>query len=395
MVGRRANWLAAALIAPLLLLILGAFLLPVGITLATALRDPELAQTLPETRAALRGWDGTGLPAEAAFAALARESALALEERRLGDLASRLNFERTGLRGLLLRTARAGARLEAPFQPALIGLDARWGETETWLLLQRAGGPTTSLYLLRALDMTRTPAGEIRAVEPEQALFQTLFLRTLWVSVIVTLACLLLAYPVAATIARLDPPWSSIALTLVLIPFWSSVMVRSTAWFALLSREGPFNDAMLWLGVIEAPMQLVGTRFAVLLATIHVLLPVAILPMVSVMTRLDRRYLRAAASLGAGGWMAFRRVWLPLTMPGVLAGGAMVFLLAVGFYITPALVGGERDQLVAWFVAQFLNRDVNWGMSAALSVYLLAMAGAVLAVARLLTGSVPGLGARP
>lgn len=390
----RANWLAAALIAPLLLLILGAFLLPVGVTLGTALRDPEVATTLPETRAALLRWDGQDVPGEEAFAAIARELAAALEERRIGDLAARLNFERTGMRSALLRVARAGDNLQAPYRPALIALDARWGQAETWQLIQRAGGPVTSLYLLRALDMTRTPDGAIRAVEPEQALYRTLFWRTLTVSVIVTLVCVLLAYPVAATIARLSAPWSSIALTLVLIPFWSSVMVRSTAWFALLSREGPINDAMVWLGILDVPMQLVGTRFAVLIATIHVLLPVAILPMVSVMTRLDRRYLLASASLGAGGWMTFRRVWLPLTLPGVLAGGAMVFLLAVGFYITPALVGGERDQLVAWFIAYFMNREVNWGMSAALSVYLLAMTGAVLAVVRVLTGGVGLQGAR-
>ena len=390
----RTNWLAAALIAPLLLLILGAFLLPVGVTLGTALRDPEVATTLPQTRAALLRWDGRDLPEEAAFAAIARELAAALEERRIGNLAARLNFERTGMRTLLLRVARAGDNLQAPFRPALIALDPRWGEAETWRLIQRAGGPVTSLYLLRAIDMTRTPAGEIRAVDPDQAVYRTLFWRTMSVSVIVTLTCVLLAYPVAATIARLSPPWSSIALTLVLIPFWSSVMVRSTAWFALLSREGPINDALVMLGILDAPMQLVGTRFAVLIATIHVLLPVAILPMVSVMTRLDRRYLLASASLGAGGWMTFRRVWLPLTLPGVLAGGAMVFLLAVGFYITPALVGGERDQLIAWFIAYFMNREVNWGMSAALSVYLLAMTGAVLAVARVLTGGVGLPGAR-
>lgn len=392
--GARGGWLAAALVAPLLLLILGAFLLPVGVTLATALRDPEVATTLPSTRIVLLGWDGRETPGEAAFAAIAQELGTALEERRMGDLASRLNFERTGMRSLLLRTARAAPRLEAPFKPALIALDPRWGEPETWQLLARASGPMTSLYLLRAIDLTRTPGGAIRAVEPEQAVFRTLFLRTLWVSVIVTLACLVLGYPVAACIARLSPPWSSIALAMVLIPFWSSVMVRSTAWFALLSREGPINQALLALGLVDAPLQLVGTRLAVLVATIHVLLPVAILPMVSVMTRLDRAYLRAAASLGAGGWMTFRRVWLPLTMPGVLAGGAMVFLLAVGFYITPALVGGERDQLVAWFIAQFLNRDVNWGMAAALSVYLLAMTGGVLALARVLTGGLPKLGAR-
>jgi putative spermidine/putrescine transport system permease protein len=391
-VGRR-RLLAAALLAPLLLLIGGAFLLPVGITLATAVADRDVAETLPRTRAALAAWDGRNLPPEAAFAAIAGELAAALEERRIGEVSQRLNFERTGLRALLLRTARAAPRLAAPYADSLPALDPRWAEPDTWRLIRRAGGPTTSLYLLRAVDLTRTPDGEVRAVDPDQAVFRTLFLRTLWVSLIVTAACVALGWPVAAAIAALRPPWSSAALLLVLVPFWSSVLVRSTAWFALLQREGPVNQALLALGLVDAPVQLVGTRIAVLLATVHVLLPVAILPMVGVMTRLDPRHLQAAASLGAGPWLRFRRVWLPLSLPGVLAGAAMTFLLAVGFYITPALVGGERDQLVAWFIATFLNRDVNWGMSAALSVYLLAMAGAVVALLRVLTGGTPA-GAR-
>ncbi|MGG5809108.1 ABC transporter permease [Falsiroseomonas sp. CW058] len=354
-----------------------------------------MAEALPRTRAELSRWDGQGLPPEPAFAAIAAELAAALEEQRIGEVAQRLNFERVGMRGLLLRTARAGPRLSAPFAESLPRLDPRWGEAGTWLMLRRAGGPATTLYLLRAVDMTRLPGGEVVAVAPEEAVFRTLFWRTLSVSLVVTLACVLLGYPVAAAIARLRAPWRGVALALVLIPFWSSVLVRSAAWFVLLSREGPVNAALLALGLVEAPVQLVGTRFAVLLATVHVLLPVAILPMLSVMSRLDRRYLHAAASLGAGGWASFTRVWLPLTMPGVLAGAAMVFLLAVGFYITPALVGGERDQLVAWFIASFLNRDVNWGMAAALSVYLLAMAGAVLGLARLLTGGAGLPGLRP
>jgi putative spermidine/putrescine transport system permease protein len=361
----------------------------VGNTLLTAVTDRELTETMPRTRAALAAWDGVGLPPEAAFAALARESAAALEERRMGALAQRLNFERSGLRALLLRTARAEGRLAAPFAESLPALDARWSDPEVWKLLRRATGPTTSLYLLRALDLTRTPDGEVRRVDDDQALFVTLFLRTLWVSLVVTAACVLLGWPVAACIAALRPPWSSVALRLVLMPFWSSVLVRSTAWFALLQREGPVNDLLVALALVEAPLQLVGTRTAVLLSTIHILLPVAILPMVGVMTRLDRRHLMAAASLGAGPWLRFRRVWLPLSLPGVLAGGAMTFLLAVGFYITPALLGGEKDQLVAWFIAQFLNRDVNWGMAAALSAYLLAMAAAVVALLRVLTGGTP------
>ena len=317
----RHKILAAALLAPLVALILFAFLLPVAGTLYTAVADRELASTLPRTRAALIAWNGEALPPEAAFAAIAEELAAALEERRIGDVAQRVNFERPGLRALLLRTARAGDRLSAPFAVSLSALDARWADPETWKLLRRATGPTTSLYLLRALDFTRTPDGSIRAVDPDQAVFQTLFLRTLWVSLIVTFACVVLGWPVAATIAALRPPWSSFALLLVLVPFWSSVLVRATAWFALLQREGPINQAMLFLGLIDAPLQLVGTRFAVVIATIHVLLPVAILPMVGVMTRLDPRTLQAAASLGASPWLRFRRVWLPLSLPGVIAGG--------------------------------------------------------------------------
>lgn len=391
---RRTNWLAALLIAPLLLLILGSFLVPVGLTLFRAVADREVASVLPETSALLAAWDGQGLPPEAAFAALTRELTQALAERRIGDLAQRMNFERTGLRTLLLRTARAGNSLHAPHVASLVTLDARWGERDIWLMLQRAAGPVTSLYLLRAMDLTRAPDGTVMQVAVEERLFRTLFLRTLWVSLLVTLICVLLAYPVAYTITRLRAPWSSVALTLVLIPFWSSVLVRTTAWYVLLQRQGPVNDALVGLGLLDAPAQILGTRIAVLLALVHVLLPFAILPMHSVMTRLDATYLRAAASLGANGTQRFLRVWLPLSLPGVWAGGAMVFLLAVGMYTAPALIGGDRDQMVTWFIANFMTRDVNWGMAAALSAYLLAMSGAVIALARMLTGGVVQAGAR-
>jgi putative spermidine/putrescine transport system permease protein len=374
--------LAAALLAPLLLLLGLGFLAPLLALLATAIRDPELAATLPATRAELVVWDGQGLPGEGAFAALARESAAALADRRLGPLAARLNFSEPGLRAALLRVARAGGRLGAPYAESVAALEPRWADPATWQALAAARGPLTSLYLLRALDLTEAGAN----VPAEMALFRDLFARTLWVSLVVTLGCLLLAYPLAALIAGLRPPWSGIVTAMVLVPFWSSVLVRSTAWFALLAREGPVNDALLAAGLIADPLQMLGTRAAVLLATIHVLLPVAVLPLLAVMLRLDPRLPRAAASLGAGPARRFWRIWLPLTLPGVAAGGALVFLLAIGFYITPALLGGERDQLIAWFIAQFLNRDVNWGMAAALSVWLLALAGAVLGLAALLAG---------
>ena len=193
-----------------------------------------------------------------------------------------------------------------------------------------------------------------------------------------------MAYPAAYTIARLSPGWARLATMLVLVPFWVSILVRTTAWFILLQREGPLNAALLAMGVVDQPMQLIFTRFAVLLAMVHVLLPFAILPMVGVMKRIDPRLSRASASLGATRWQHFRRVYLPLSLPGVGAGGLIVLMLAVGFYITPALVGGNSDQMVSSFIADYTTSTLNWGMAGALAALLLAMTGVVVGVALLL-----------
>jgi putative spermidine/putrescine transport system permease protein len=385
---RRTRWLALALAAPLALLLGAGFLAPVGFSLATAIADRELRETLPRTAALLRAWDGEALPGEAAFAALATEAGLALSERRLGGLAQRLNFERPGLRAALLRVARAAPELAAPYTTSLPALDPRWADPATWRLLRDAARGTTSLYLLRALDLERSEAG-ITRLPPEQSAFRLIFARTLWIALCVTALCLALGYPLALFIAALPRPWSAVALTLVLIPFWSSALTRSVAWFALLQREGPVNDALLALGLLDAPAQLIGTRIAVLIATVHVLLPFAVLPMHAVLARLDPALARSAASLGGSPAQVFARITWPLSKPGVAAGGAMVFLLAIGFYITPALLGGPRDQMISWFVGYYINTEVNWGMAAALSAWLLLLAGAVLAAARVVFGAGP------
>jgi putative spermidine/putrescine transport system permease protein len=388
---RGQNALAALLVAPLLLLLTAAFLIPLGNTLATAVADRELRETLPRTAAVLEAWDGTGLPPEEAFAAMAGELALALEERRLGPLAQRLNFAVPGSRALLLRTARAADRLAAPYAGTMVALDPRWGEGATWRAVRDAAGPLTPLYLLRALDLDLIPGGGVVAMGEEDRLFRTLFLRTLGVALLVTLLAMLLAAPVAYLLAALPPRWAGLGLIAVLVPFWSSILVRTTAWFVLLQREGPVNASLVALGFLDAPVQIIGTRIAVIVAMLHVLLPFAILPAYSVMKGIDRALLRAAASLGGSPVQVTLRVWLPLAFPGLAAGGFIVFLLAVGFYITPALLGGPRDQLVASFIALYINREVNWGMAAALSVLLLGFAGLAVAAARvLLPGALKG-----
>ncbi|MGO4403559.1 ABC transporter permease subunit [Bosea sp. RAF48] len=378
----RRNLLAAALIAPLLLLVTLSFLVPLGATLYRAVEDSEFSTALPRTAALLKAWDGKELPPEEAFRSLIEELRLAQQDQAAGAVLSRLNFEETGLRSLLLQASRASARLAEPFKDSLVALNPRWGDPALWRLFKRATGPWTSLYLLRSLDLRPTDQGVIRAPS-EDAVFLPLFWRTFEISLVVTLICALLAYPVAYTLSILPQGWANAGMMLVLIPFWTSILVRTTAWFIILQREGPINALLMAFDIVNQPLAMIFTRFAVYLAMVHVLLPFAILPLYGVMKGIKPDYMRAAASLGAPGWRRFLRIYLPLTMPGVAAGSLMVFMLSVGFYITPALVGGSGDQMVSYFIAFFTNTSVNWGMAAALATLLMTMTGLFVVVARL------------
>jgi putative spermidine/putrescine transport system permease protein len=383
----RSNGLAAALIAPLLILVVASFVVPLAVTLYTAIGNPEVRESLPRTAAALRAWNGEGLPAEDAFAAVASELAQAQERQSIGQLSRRLNFEQLGMRALLLKTSRAQGELTAPYKDALIALDERWGQPDTWRLLKRNAEPLTPLYLLRSLDLALSADGSVVQAPRDEAVFRALFARTFVISFWVTVLCVLLGYPVAYTLSTLPQRWANVGMALVLVPFWTSILVRTTAWFILLQKEGPVNALLQSLQIVDTPLTLIFTRFAVYVAMVHVLLPFVILPLYSVMKGIDPVYMRAAASMGAPGWKRFLRVYLPMTMPGVAAGALMVFMLSVGFYVTPALVGGPDDQMVSYFIAFFTNQTINWGMAAALAFLLLAMTGVIVAVARLV---VPG-----
>jgi putative spermidine/putrescine transport system permease protein len=252
---------------------------------------------------------------------------------------------------------------------------ALWDEVETWGAIRRAAGPVTDFNLLAALDLKRDATGALGEVEGEQAIFRGILLRTLWISALVTLVSLLLGYPLAWLMATAPPRWAPLLLAGVLLPFWTSLIVRTAAWMVLLQREGVVNAALLGAGLIGTPQQLLFNRGAVIVAMVHILLPFMVLPLYATIRGIDPRLPRAALSLGAAPWRAFLRVSLPLTLPGIGAGCLLVFIQALGFYVTPALLGGPNDQMVAYFVGFYANRTVNWGMAAALSVILLAAVG--------------------
>jgi putative spermidine/putrescine transport system permease protein len=179
-----------------------------------------------------------------------------------------------------------------------------------------------------------------------------------------------LGYPVAYLLANLPPKQSNRLMLLVIVPFWTSLLVRTTAWYVLLQPGGVVNSTLLHFGLISHPLPLIFNRTGVLIGMTHVLLPYMILAIYSVMKGVSPIYMRAALSLGAHPATAFARVYVPQTLPGVGAGVFLVFVLALGYYITPALLGGAGDEMISQLIAMQTNEQLNWGLAGALSLYL-------------------------
>jgi ABC-type spermidine/putrescine transport system permease subunit I len=215
--------------------------------------------------------------------------------------------------------------------------------------------------------------------------FLEVFWTTLRTAVVVTLGALLLGYPVALALSRLRHAAATVVLIVVLLPFWTSVLVRSYAWMVLLGRHGLINEALLAAGLIERPIRLLNTPLATEIAMTHILLPYMILPIANALRQIDPSLVRAASGLGATPWRTFLQVILPLSMPGVAAGVLLVFVLSLGFYITPAMVGGPRDVTLSMLIAQSVDQ-LNWAYAATLAAVLLATALALIAAAQRLPG---------
>ncbi|MCX7630744.1 MAG: ABC transporter permease [Geminicoccaceae bacterium] len=361
-----------ALALPLVAFLFVFFLLPIVGMLAKSVDNHELASVMPKSAELLRTWRGVGPPPEEIVAVFARELKEAYLRREVAVVAQRLNREQAGWRNLILGTARRlPDTAEGGWLATLVRLDPAWGEPAIWAGLRRAAQPWTDIFLLAAVDLARDERDAIRPVPPEQAIYLDILARTFWISALVTLLCLVLGYPLAYLLASLPERWANPLLIVVLLPFWTSLLVRIAAWIVLLQREGVINDFLVRIGVLEEPVALVFNRTGVLVAMTHVLLPFMVLPLYSVMRGIPLSLTRAALSLGATPWVAFRRVYLPLSMPGVAAGSLLVFILALGYYITPALVGGAADQMISYFVAFFTLHTANWGMAAALASLLL------------------------
>jgi putative spermidine/putrescine transport system permease protein len=209
---------------------------------------------------------------------------------------------------------------------------------------------------------------------------------TLRIALVVTVLAVLLGYPVAYVLSQLRGRWAALGLALVMIPFWTSLLVRTYAWLVLLQRQGLVNKALVGSGMIEEPLYLVHNELGTVIGMVHVLIPLLVLPLYANMKRIDSGLMRAAASLGATPVEAFWRVYFPLSLPGLVAGAVLVFVLALGFYITPAVLGGGKTLMVSILIERNVNLFFEWGAASSLAMLF---AGIVLALFSLLSRLLP------
>lgn len=375
---RPARRAALSLALPLVAFLAVVFVAPILYLLVTAVSNPEAREVLPRTLVALENWDGSSIPDEPVYAALAADLKVAKENSTAALLGKRLNYEISGMRSRVLAAARMAEKLDAgPYKEKFIDLHEDWAFPDIWAVIKRNSAAFTPYYLLTAMDLEQAPSGSLQQVQGDQAIFLDVVLRTLFVAGLVTLFTLLLGYPVAYVLTIAPKAIAGIMMLMVLLPLWTSLLVRTTAWVVLLQSDGVINDILMALHLTSEKMQLIFTRVGTVTAMTHIQLPFTILPIYSVMRSISTTQLRAARSLGAGPTSAFWRVYAPQTLPGVVAGCLMTFILSLGYYITPALVGGPRDQMVSNFIAVYINRDLNWGLAAALGVVLLVVTLAI------------------
>jgi len=364
-------------VAPLLVFLLFAFVAPIGTMLFRSVHHPIVAELIPETLQRLEGWDGSDVPDAAVRGQFAQDLKRLAAERRSGKLAEEINRVLPGVSSVIKSTARALRKLDeeeliARGEAALVDADDRWDTVPVWRAIRDSGAVYTPDFYLTALDLERSEAGGIQQRDGPR-IYLKLYGKTLWMALVITGLTLLLGYPLAYFLAGLRPGMANLLMVFVLLPFWTSLLVRTTSWIALLQTNGVVNSSLMALGITRAPIEMLYTQFATIVAMTHILLPFMILPLYSVMKGIDPSYLRAALSMGARPIPAFLRVYLPMTLPGLSAGALLVFIISVGYYITPALVGGTSGQMISNIIAFHMQQSNNWELAAALGTLLLAM----------------------
>ena len=364
---------AFALVLPLLLFILITFVFPIFNMLTRSVDDKHINTVFPKTFEIYKQWDQKELPSEEMYATIFNE-VMTAEKRQIGKASTRMNYSKSGWKSLIKKSKRKFKKInEGPYKEQMIAIDKRWANIEYWKALGQMVDPITYGYYLNAVDLTYDANKKIIQQPEKRRIYNSTWWLTFEISILVTLFCLVLGYPISYLLATLPLKWSNLLMICVLLPFWTSLLVRTVSWIVILMQKGIFNSLLVWVGIIadENRMQLIYNKTGTLIAMTQILLPFMVLPLYSVMKTISPSYMRAGLNLGAQPMHAFYRIYMPQTVPGISAGGLLVFVLAIGYFITPELVGGSEGLLIGHFIAYHLKTTLNWGLCSALGAILL------------------------
>ena len=371
---RRNKIRAVLLVAPLFLFILIIYVFPIGEMLFRSVDDRMISGMLPKTFKAMEKWDAKDLPEEPVYAALYEDLSYLKKTKTYGKIIARLNYEKSGFSSLIKKTVRKVNKFEeGNYKEQFIKVHKRWGQMEYMGALKNTAPKWTFAKYLKGVDLKFDQEREIIQVPEDRRIYKILWMRTLNVALWVTVFCFVLAYPIAHLLATLPMKYSNLLMICVLLPFWTSLLVRTSSWMVLLQQQGPINDLIVWLGIAandnrpELMYNVIGT----FVAMTQILLPFMVLPLYSVMKTISPTLMRAGKSLGGTPFVAFRKVYFPLTVPGIGAGCLLVFIISIGYYITPALVGGASGSLISNTIAYHMKSSLDWAFASALGAMLL------------------------
>ncbi len=369
---------AFLLVAPLLLFLIITYIFPIGEMFTRSVDDRMVTNMLPKTFKAMEKWENLNeLPPEEVYRGFYEDYKLLAENQQHGKLGQRLNKEKNGFNTITKKLFRQIKRNKidenASLKEQINKLHKRWRNVEYWQAIKRTAPPYTAAKYLKGMDMYFAADGSIAQVEEDRRIHRILWLRTLEIAFFVTLFCFLMGYPIAHLLATLPMKYSNLLMICVLLPFWTSLLVRTASWMILLQQQGIVNDFFVMIGLVadDNRPEMMYNKVGTYVAMTQILLPFMVLPLYSVMKTISPSLMRAGKSLGGTPFVAFWKVYFPLTIPGIGAGCLLVFILAIGYYITPALVGGASGTLISNQIAFHMKTTLDWSFASAMGLMLL------------------------
>ena len=365
---------AFLLVAPLLLFLLITYIFPIGEMFSRSIDDKMITNMLPKTFKAMESWDGQELPSEEVFESFLIDYQVLIDAKIQGKLTQRLNKEKNGFNSILKKLKRKMKKFEdGNYKEQVLSVHKRFKDVAYWRAIKRTAPPYSVAKYLKAVDMFEDENGNYVQVEEKRRIYKKLWIRTFEVAFFVTILCFLMGYPIAHLLATIPMKYSNLLMICVLLPFWTSLLVRTASWMILLQQQGLVNDFFVLIGLVadNNRPEMMYNKVGTYVAMSQILLPFMVLPLYSVMKTVSPSLMRAGKSLGGTPFVSFWKIYFPLTVSGIGAGSLLVFILAVGYYITPELVGGASGKLISNQIAYHMKQTLDWSFASAMGLMLL------------------------